>query len=212
MFFQLLQINPLLLFPWVLTVLLSIGLHEFAHALSGYLQGDDTAQRAGRLTPNPFAHIDWIGFALLLFVGFGWGKPTPYNPYNLRFRKWGGALVALAGPASNIIMAVIALSIYKLLGFHGLGISANGNLLEPFLFFMAQLNLMLAVFNLIPIPPLDGSKVLYSILGDRHHNVIVFLETQGPWLLLFLIVFGQGILSAIMDGVFAVVFRLFGLI
>lgn len=212
MFFQLLQVNPLLLLPWVLTVFLSIGLHEFCHALAGYLQGDDTAQQAGRLTPNPLVHIDWIGFVLLLLVGFGWGKPTPVNPYNLRFRKWGSAIVALAGPLSNIAMVIVALVAFKLLGFHSLNWAVTTNLLEAFLLFMVELNVMLFVFNLIPIPPLDGSKVLYSILGERNSTIIIFLETQGPWLLLFLVIFGQGILSALMNSVFIFIFRLFGLI
>jgi Zn-dependent protease len=212
MFFQLLTEKPLFIVPWILAVLLAIGWHEFAHALAGYWQGDDTAQRSGRLTLNPLAHIDWMGFILLLLVGFGWGKPTPFNPYNLKFRKWGSAIVAIAGPLSNIIMVVIALLLYRLLGFAALDWSETGNLLEVFLLFMAELNLMLFVFNLIPIPPLDGSKVLFSLLGPSHQTTILFLETQGPWLLLPVVFFGQGILGWLMQFAFVSVYSLFGLI
>ncbi len=212
MLFALLSSKPLLIIPWVLAVLLSIGWHEFAHALAGYWQGDDTAQRSGRLTANPLAHIDWMGLGLLLLVGFGWGKPTPFNPYNLKFKKWGSAFVALAGPTSNMLMVIIALLLYRLLGYNALSWVETNNLLEAFLLFMAELNLMLAVFNLIPLPPLDGSKVLYTFLGPRHQSLITSLETQGPWLLLILVFFGQGILSTIMGWTFVAVYSLFGLI
>lgn len=212
MFFQLLTESPLLILPWVLAVLLSIGWHEFSHALAGYWQGDDTAQRAGRLTANPLAHIDWMGFGLILLVGFGWGKPTPFNPYNLKFKKWGSAVVALAGPVSNFIMAGVALGIYRGLGYTALGWTQTSNLLEVFLLFMAELNIMLGVFNLIPIPPLDGSKLLYTLLGPGRQDWINRLETQGPWLLLILILFGQGILSRLIQFVFILVYGWFGLI
>ncbi len=212
MFFQLLTQSPLLILPWVVAVLLSIGWHEFAHALAGYWQGDDTAQRAGRLTANPLAHIDWMGFGLMLFIGFGWGKPTPFNPYNLKYKKWGSTLVAFAGPVSNFIMAAVALGIYRGLGYTALGWTETSNLLEVFLLFMAELNIMLGVFNLIPIPPLDGSKFLYTLLGPNRQDLINRLETQGPWLLLILILFGQGILSWLIQFVFVLVYQLFGLI
>lgn len=212
MLFDLIADKPIFIIAWVLAVLLSIGWHEFAHALAGYWQGDDTAQRAGRLTANPFAHIDWLGLGLLLLVGFGWGKPTPFNPYNLKFRRWGSALVAMAGPASNLLMVVIALVLYRVLGFTALSWVETNNLLEAFILFMAELNLVLCVFNLIPIPPLDGSKVLYTFLGPRHQGLIQTLETQGPWLLLILVFFGQGILSWLMGWAFITVYGLFGII
>jgi Zn-dependent protease len=183
MFFALLSEKPIFLLPWILTALLSIGWHEFFHAVAGYWQGDDTAQRAGRLTPNPLAHIDWLGFGLMVFLGFGWGKPTPFNPYNLKFKKWGSALVALAGPLSNIILVVIVLTLYRLLGYQGIDWADATNVLQAFLLFMAQLNIMLFAFNLIPIPPLDGSKVLYAMLGPRRQQLVLHLETMGPWLL-----------------------------
>lgn len=212
MIFSLIEVNPLFLVPWFVTILLAIGLHEFSHALAGYLQGDDTAQREGRLTLNPFAHVDWLGLGLLLFIGFGWGKPTPFNPHNLKFKKWGSALVSVAGPLSNVLMVIISLIVYKLFGFTNLNWAASSNLLEVFLLFMVQLNLMLFVFNLIPIPPLDGSKVLYSLLGPQRQNIIAMLETNGPWFLLALIVFGQGILNKIITFFFVLFYDWFNLI
>lgn len=211
MFLSLLSTNPLYLIPWVLAVLLSIGWHEFFHAMAGHLQGDDTAERSGRLTLNPLAHIDWIGFALMMFVGFGWGKPTPFNPYNLRFKKWGSALVALAGPLSNMLMAVLAIAAYKLLGYPN-PLYHEANLLGVFLQFMLQLNLVLGLFNLLPIPPLDGSKVLYTLLGSKHQNTIIWLERNGTWLLLAFIIFAQGLLSGLVSYVLFFIYGLFGYI
>lgn len=212
MLFQLISTQPLYILPWILAVLLSIGWHEFAHALAGYWQGDDTAQRAGRLTLNPLAHVDWLGLILLLLAGFGWGKPTPFNPYNLKLKKWGSAVVALAGPGSNFIMLIVALSLYRVLGYTALSWTDSTNLLEVFLLFMAELNLVLGIFNLIPLPPLDGSKLLYTVLGPNRQELIMRLERQGPWLLLILIFFGQGILSRLMQFAFIGIYGWFGLI
>ena len=205
MFFQLAGLNPLLILPWLVAIILAISLHEFSHALAGYLQGDDTAQAAGRLTLNPFAHLDWIGLLLLVLVGFGWGKPTPYNPYNLKFPKWGSALVGLAGPVSNLLMALISLTIFKLLGFHSLNWTSATSLLQVFLLMMIELNIMLCIFNLIPIPPLDGSKFL-------PRETMLKLEMYGPWLLLALILFGGGILSRVINVVLLFLYQIFGLI
>lgn len=210
MLWNILSTNPALAIPWILTILLAIGVHEFAHALAAYVQGDDTAQSEGRLTLNPLAHVDWLGLGLLLFVGFGWGKPTPFNPYNLKYKKWGGALVSVAGPLSNVVMLIVALAIYKIMGFTSFNWALSHNLLEAFLLFMVQLNVVLFVFNLIPIPPLDGSKVLFAFLGARHQNIIHILSTQGIWLLILLIVFGQPFLNFIINLVLYSLFRVFG--
>lgn len=212
MLFQLLSTNPLFILPWLLTILLAIGVHEFCHALSAYLQGDDTAQNQGRLTLNPLAHVDWLGLILLVTVGFGWGKPTPYNPYNLKFKKWGGALVGLAGPISNLLMASLAALVFKVLGYSLLDYSASTNLLSVFLQFMMEVNVSLFVFNLIPLPPLDGSKILYSFLGLKHQDFIAKLEFYGPFILIGLLVLGDGILSTIMLYISAAFYSLFALI
>src|SRR3989344_9051947 len=100
MILNLLFTQPSLFFLWLLAITYGITIHEFSHVLAARLQGDDTGERLGRLTLNPLAHLDPFGFILLLVVGFGWGKPAPYNPYNLKNQKWGEVLVALAGPAS----------------------------------------------------------------------------------------------------------------
>lgn len=205
MFFHLAGLNPLLILPWLVAIVLAISVHEFSHAFSAYLQGDDTAQAAGRLTLNPFAHIDWIGLLLLAVAGFGWGKPTPYNPYNLKFPKWGSALVGLAGPVSNLIMALVSLTIFKVLGFHNLDWTSATSLLEVFLIMMIELNVMLCIFNLIPVPPLDGAKLLPL-------ETMVKVEAYGPWLLLAVILFGGGILSRIISFALGLLYNVFGLI
>src|SRR5262245_11131390 len=100
--------DPVQFIVGFLALVVSIGFHEFAHVLSAYLQGDQTGKAMGRLTLNPFAHLDIFGTIAIVVAGIGWGKPAPFNPYNLRYRRWGPALVALAGPASNIILVVLA--------------------------------------------------------------------------------------------------------
>lgn len=211
MLWSIFEVNPLFILPWIVAILLALGVHEFFHALAGYVQGDDTAQREGRLTLNPIAHVDWLGLILLFVIGFGWGKPTPFNPYNLKYKKWGSAFVAMAGPFSNIFMAVIALFMYKILGFSDLSWTLATNVLEVFLLFMIQINVVLFIFNLIPIPPLDGSKVLFTLLGTCNPRLIYTLETQGQWLLLILIFFGQGVLSWAIGTVLYALYALFGL-
>lgn len=210
--FSIFEVNPLYVIPWVVAIVLAIGVHEFFHAWAGYKQGDDTAQREGRLTLNPLAHIDWMGLILLLVIGFGWGKPTPFNPYNLKYKKWGSALVSLAGPASNLLMALIALILFTVFGFTNLAWFVSDNYLEVFLLFMIQLNVVLFVFNLIPIPPLDGSKILFTFLGPNRQQLIFMLERQGPIILLFFIVLGRGVLSTILEFVLGTLYSLFGLL
>lgn len=147
-------------------LILSVILHELAHGYVALWQGDPTARLAGRLTLNPVSHIDPVGSVLLpgllalsgSGIVFGWAKPVPYNPYNLRNQRWGEALVAGAGPLTNLLIAVIIGLIIRFFG---------GQLSQPveaLLFVTAYINIILALFNLIPIPPIDGSKVLSSIL------------------------------------------------
>lgn len=173
-------------FAWILAILVALSIHEFSHALAGHLIGDDTAKHHGRLTLNPFSHIDWWGLALLILVGFGWGKPVPFNPYNLKYGRWGPSIVAVAGPLSNLAgVAVFGLILKLLLNTTTLPID---NLLIQFLVFLVLINLILMLFNLIPIPPLDGSKVLFSIFASPKYNRMRFLlETRGPSLLLIVI-------------------------
>jgi Zn-dependent protease len=198
--------HPEIFVIWILCVVISLTIHEFGHALAGYWEGDSTAQEMGRLTINPLAHIDWIGFLLLIFVGFGWGKPVPFNPYNLKHKRWGPALVSIAGPLSNLIVLIIAGVVLKLLAVYS-NLSAE-NLLVIFLLYLMQINLVLMIFNLIPIPPLDGSKILYSFFSMKHKNIIIFLETRGFWILLILLLFGGSLLGSIFNFFFNLVLYL----
>lgn len=187
--------KPILFVLWVLAIVFALTIHEFAHAFGARVQGDHTAEDAGRLTLNPLSHIDWLGFFMLMIAGFGWAKPTPFNPYNLKYKRFGPLLVALAGPLSNVIAVVVigtALSVID----RFVGLSAD-NLLIIFFIFLIQVNILLAVFNLIPIPPLDGSKVLYSLIGHKKPELVMFLERYGVWLLLGFIFLGGGLISRI---------------
>ena len=184
---------------FVLAIVVSISIHEFAHALAGYLMGDTTARDAGRLTLNPLSHLDPFGSVMLLLAGFGWGKPTPYNPYNLRYAKWGPAVVALAGPAMNLCAAAVSIGALVIAD----RFLDPSNLLIVFLLFLFNVNLMLMVFNLIPIPPLDGSQLLFTLLPARFNGLKVTLMRNGPMILLGLILLdrfgGLNIFGAIFD-------------
>jgi Zn-dependent protease len=155
-------------------LLVAFPIHEFAHALAALRLGDGTAKLFGRLTLNPIVHFDPIGGILLAvsFIasggnfGFGWAKPTPVNPMNLRNGRYGEAIVAFAGPASNLVLAAAGALPLRYMLDHPELIDPVG-LLFPILVLFVQLNLILMIFNLVPIPPLDGSKVLFAFLNPR---------------------------------------------
>ncbi len=198
--------SPTLFVLWVVAVIFGITIHEFSHGLAARLQGDHTAEHAGRLTLNPLAHIDWVGFFLLVIAGFGWAKPTPFNPYNLKYKRFGSALVALAGPIANITAVVVFGGFLALAArFTSL---ADTNLMMIFLVLLVQINLLLAVFNFIPIPPLDGSKMLYSFIGQQYPQVVVFLERYGVWLLIGLIFFGDQYIARLFDFFYSLTLQL----
>lgn len=195
MFIQSLFEKPILLLLWVVAIVIALTIHEFSHGLVARWLGDHTAEDAGRLTLNPLAHIDWIGFILLLLAGFGWAKPTPINPYNLKYRRFGSAVVALAGPISNLITAlVIAVALRGVTTYADIG---PDNLMLVFFLLCIEINTLLAAFNLIPIPPLDGSKILYSFIEPRYPEAVVFLERYGMWFLLAFVFFGGGVIQTI---------------
>ncbi len=150
-------------------IVLSAVFHEYAHGFVAEQLGDDTAKAAGRLTLNPFVHLDMVGTVLLPLVflftpGFGffigWAKPVPYNPYNLRDKKYGSLKVALAGPASNIIIAIVLGIIIRI----AMPFSLMSPVAIQLIAFVAYINIILAIFNLIPVPPLDGSKILFDLV------------------------------------------------
>lgn len=177
--------DPLFFIIWVLGIVFAITVHEFCHAWSAQLLGDKTAKYLGRVTLNPLAHLDLYGFIFLLVAGFGWGKPVPVNPYNLKRGKWGQIIVSLAGVGVNLATALVAgLAIKLLLLYTSIGAD---NLLIAFLVILVQLSVVLLVFNLLPIPPLDGSKVLTAVLPPRFNSFKLKLERYGPMVLLGLI-------------------------
>jgi Zn-dependent protease len=168
-------------------LLVAFPIHEFSHALAAYRLGDGTARLMGRLTLDPRAHFDPTGGLLLaitvLFAGFGfgWAKPTPYNPMNLRGGQWGEAIVSAAGPISNLILAIAAAIPLRFIDATGMEVP----MLAQFLDFFVFINLVLMIFNLIPIPPLDGSKVLFAFMNPRTvWQVRPILEQYGLVILL----------------------------
>jgi Zn-dependent protease len=156
---------------WLPIFVLSITLHEFGHAASAYLLGDDTAKRAGRLTLNPGAHLDPLGTLMVVFVHFGWAKPVPVTPSKLRWPRLGNVLVSVAGPFMNLLLALATGLYIKYGGFQALPPGA-----QEWIFAVFGMNVILMVFNLLPIPPLDGGHVLEALMPRRwlpafHHMV-----------------------------------------
>ena len=170
-------------------VLLCLTVHETCHGLTAYALGDPTAKSQHRLSLNPLHHIDWFGLAAMLTLGFGWAKPVPVDMRYFKNPKRGMALTALAGPVSNLLLAVALLSIARGLWAWEPEGTAWG-LLFSFLVLAAQMSVGLGVFNLIPLPPLDGSKVLFSILPDRAYLKLMEYERYGVFILYALIFFG----------------------
>lgn len=187
-----------LIFQFVVFIF-SVMVHEVSHGLMAYRLGDDTAKQMDRLNLNPLKHLDFFGSILLPFllvisnspVVFGWAKPVPYNPNNLKNPGMGTAMIGAAGPLSNIVLAVI----------FGLLIRFGGGLLSvtlPPLILLLNIivfiNILLAIFNLVPIPPLDGSKLLFALLPGKFYRFQRILENYGLVILLFFLFFGVGLI------------------
>jgi len=191
--------NILVLLFQLIVLIFSVVVHEVSHGFVAEKLGDPTARKLGRLTLNPIKHIDPFGsillpLALLLpsffikgFNGpvFGWAKPVPFNPMFLKYPRRDAALIALAGPASNLVLAIIFAILFRFVG------GSIGTLFA----IIVITNISLALFNLIPIPPLDGSKMLFYLLPKNAANIERFLEQYGWYILLFFIVFGVDMLS-----------------
>lgn len=169
-------------------VFCTLPVHEYAHAFVADKLGDKTARLSGRLTLNPMAHIDILGAIMILFVGFGYAKPVPVNPRNFKNPKKGMALTALAGPFSNILMAVVFMFLSNVLSLFGSSLFVQA--FYVFFSFAASINIGLAVFNLIPIPPLDGSRVLELLIPDKYYYKFVQYERYIVIVIFGLIIFG----------------------
>ena len=164
-------------------VVIALTFHEYAHAVVAYKLGDPTAKYSGRLTLNPIPHVDPIGMLMLFFVGLGWAKPVPVNPYNLNKPKRDMVLISLAGPLSNVILAIAFALLFGV--FYAFGSQVLIDVVEKIIW----INMVLAVFNMLPIPPLDGSKILAGILpGDS--TWLNYLEQYGFIILIILLLTG----------------------
>jgi Zn-dependent protease len=200
-------------------LLVGLPVHEFSHAFVAYRLGDGTAKMFGRLTLNPIAHFDPVGGTLLALtfigsaasgapIGFGWAKPTPVNPMNLEGGHRGEALVAAAGPVSNFVLAAIAALPLRFI--LAANMTAVPDLVVTTLALFVQINLLLMIFNFIPIPPLDGSKVMFAFMDRRtEYQVRPFLEQYGFLILLAILFFpfgdsiGSRIITPILNGLFS---------
>jgi Zn-dependent protease len=201
---------------FIIAILIALSVHEWAHGMIAHRFGDPTAEMAGRLTLNPLAHLDPIGTVLFLLVGFGWGKPVPINPAYFRHPKRDTAIVSLAGPASNLILAALSFALLALLAPHSidtvqdlLSTSSSGSVAMMFtrslLAALLFINLGLMAFNLLPVAPLDGSKVLQAIIPWRYEEKYLQIMRWGPYILLGLLLaedlFGVPLLSFWIGGI-----------
>ena len=207
----LLRDDPQLFFAFVIAVIVGITFHEFSHAAVATLQGDQTARSQGRLTLNPLSHLDPLGSIALVVAGFGWGRPVLFSPMHLRSRRWGAALVGLAGPAANFVLALVSVIALRLLysnTLEGFQLDFRVRLLEM----LVLLNVVLGVFNLLPIPPLDGSRLLSIFLPPSRQNIVYFLDQYGIFLLLGILILAPGLLTPVFRGVTRFLYGLVGLI
>ncbi|NMB69630.1 site-2 protease family protein [candidate division WWE3 bacterium] len=181
--------EPIVFFILVPVLLMSLAIHEFAHAYSADKLGDPTARYLGRVTLNPFAHLDPVGTLLLIFAGFGWGKPVPFNPINLSNPKRDSAIISFAGPFSNFIMAITAAVLTHLLQNAGVitASTAAGLIIHAVLQMFILINLSLGFFNLIPVHPLDGFKVVYGLLPTNMAAQWLQMESMGMIILLIMV-------------------------
>ncbi len=178
----LLQTDPVVFVLLAASLVGAISLHEFAHAFVADLQGDRLPRAMGRISLNPARHLDPVGTICLVLLGFGWGKPVEFRPSALASRRFGAALVALAGPTMNLLLGVAAIFLLALVNPVGTG--------RTFLDIFAYINILLAVFNLIPLPPLDGSRLLTIFLPPGRQHILFFLDKYGFLILLALVFFG----------------------
>ena len=176
----------------VAAVFLCLTIHETCHGLAAYALGDPTAKRAHRLSLNPLRHIDWLGLLMMVVAGFGWAKPVPVNPNYFKKPKQGMAVTALAGPVSNLLLAILLLLIARGVYIRAALTGSFSATWFAFLLDTASLSVGLGLFNLVPIPPLDGSKVLAVLLPDRVYDWLMHYERFGMLVLVMVISVGIG--------------------
>ena len=183
-------------------ILLALTFHEYAHAYIAHRLGDDTARQNGRLTLNPLRHLDPMGTIMIFLVQFGWAKPVPVNPYNLRNPKKDMLWISAAGPLSNMLLALGSGILFRLFSDVIPAAERNSTLgvIVLMSFLSLKINLALAVFNILPIAPLDGSKILYGMLPTRYAKMIFALERYGPFILIGLIILGRTTEVSILGG------------
>ena len=192
-------------------VLLCLSVHETCHGLAALVLGDPTAKARHRLSLNPLRHIDWLGLAMMFVAGFGWAKPVPVNPNYFKKPKQGMAVTALAGPASNFLLALLAMLISRLIYLYAPYNPVWQTMFDFCLYTVAPLSIGLGLFNLLPLPPLDGSKVLAMFLPDRAYAVWMRYERYGMLVLLALSFadIGSSFISNAILGVYSAFFTLF---
>ena len=183
-------------------ILLALTFHEYAHAYVANRFGDDTAKQNGRLTLNPLRHLDPLGTIMIFLVHFGWAKPVPVNPYRLKNPKNDMLWISAAGPLSNMLLALVSGILLRI--FIATAETPEQTsfmaILTYVIFMSLQINLALAIFNILPIAPLDGSKILSGLLPDSFGTMFHIMERYGPWILLGLIIFGRATGVSILGG------------
>jgi Zn-dependent protease len=185
-------------------LILSVIVHELSHGYTADLLGDPTARLQGRLTLNPLKHIDPVGSILVPLITslagftFGWAKPVPYNPYNLKNKRWGEFLIAVAGPSSNLLIALIFGTVIRF-------VLPGVAVITPFIeitSYIVIINIVLAIFNLIPLPPLDGSKLLFAVLPNQYGRARLIMEQYAPIFILIVVFFLWQVVSPVIPWVF----------
>jgi Zn-dependent protease len=206
----LLRDEPQLFAAFVIAVIIGITFHEFSHAAVASLQGDQTARSQGRLTLNPLSHLDPLGTIAIIVAGFGWGRPVPVTPSRLRNRRFGHVLVGLAGPAANFVLAVVSVVALRI-AYPPADVTFDVDFTLRLLDTLVAVNVILGVFNLLPIPPLDGSTLLSILLPPSRQNIVRFLEQYGIFLLLALLILAPNLLTPIFRSITEAIYGLVGL-
>jgi Zn-dependent protease len=206
----LLRDEPQLFVAFLIAVIIGLTLHEFSHAVVATLQGDPTARSQGRLTLNPVVHLDPLGTIAVLIAGFGWARPTPVTPSRLRGRRLGMVLVALAGPAANFLIALISVIALRIV-YPTTGVFFDVDFSVKLLYTLVGVNVLLGVFNLLPIPPLDGSTLLTVLLPPSRQSIVQFLNQYGIFLLLGLLILAPNLLNPVFRAITDALYSLVGL-